>query len=257
MESHCWQLKSPLDAIIFDCDGTLSKIEGIDVLAAENQQGDYVKQLTADAMSKTGINPTLYRERLEIVKPTREQVMNLGQQYYANKVDDVECVIRLFLKLKKEVFVVSAGLKLAVAHFAKQLGVSEQHVFAVDLTFDAQNNYHDFEHNSPLLLNDGKKIIVTDIQHQHPRVAYVGDGLNDLVVRNQVARFIGYGGAYFRENIAAASDVYITASSLILLLPLCLTAHEVAALEAEDQVLYQKGLKMLENSCIFNSRNTL
>ena len=52
-----WQLKTSIDALIFDCDGTLSRIEGIDVLADQNGVGDAVKQLTHDAMTHMGLNP--------------------------------------------------------------------------------------------------------------------------------------------------------------------------------------------------------
>jgi phosphoserine phosphatase len=34
-----WQLQHPLDAVVFDCDGTLSQIEGIDALAEKNDVG--------------------------------------------------------------------------------------------------------------------------------------------------------------------------------------------------------------------------
>ena len=43
---HTFQLADPVDAIVFDCDGTLSLIEGIAVLAHANGVGEHVRELT-------------------------------------------------------------------------------------------------------------------------------------------------------------------------------------------------------------------
>ena len=42
MKAPTWQLDHPINAIVFDCDGTLSIIEGIDELARNNGVGDAV-----------------------------------------------------------------------------------------------------------------------------------------------------------------------------------------------------------------------
>ncbi|TAK75879.1 MAG: phosphoserine phosphatase, partial [Gammaproteobacteria bacterium] len=59
-----WQPQAPIPAIVFDCDGTLSMIEGIDELAKHNGVSEAVQALTAEAMEKTGLHPDLYRQRL-------------------------------------------------------------------------------------------------------------------------------------------------------------------------------------------------
>src|SRR5437016_3271945 len=81
-----WQLQTPISAIIFDCDGTLSAIEGIDELAKNTGVSEAVQSLTAEAMGKSGLNPGLYQKRLDLTYPNREQVTALGYQYYAHKV---------------------------------------------------------------------------------------------------------------------------------------------------------------------------
>jgi phosphoserine phosphatase len=48
-----WQPTIPFDAVIFDCDGTLSAVEGIDELAEKNAVGREVKALTQIAMGQT------------------------------------------------------------------------------------------------------------------------------------------------------------------------------------------------------------
>ena len=82
MRKNHYPLLDPVDAIIFDCDGTLSFIEGIDELAKENGVGEPVMKITAEAMTHSGINPELYQRRLNLVLPTQQQVQTLGQAYF-------------------------------------------------------------------------------------------------------------------------------------------------------------------------------
>lgn len=242
MTSPSWQLSSPLTAIVFDCDGTLSAIEGIDFLAKNNGVGDAVHSLTQDAMSKTGLNPSLYQQRLDLVFPRREQVYALGHQYYAHRIPDASHVINLFKRLNKSMYLVSAGVNPAVKMFGELLQIPPENVYAVDLRFDQQGNFLDFERNCPLVNNDGKREIVSHLKTRHKDILHVGDGLNDIVTLDLVTRFIGFGGVAYRKNIAELCRFYINTLSLASLLPLALTVEECASLLPEEQVLYQQGL---------------
>jgi len=243
-----WQLSTPVDAIIFDCDGTLSAIEGIDVLAEENKVGDIVQRLTADAMGKTGINPSLYEKRLQLVQPTQAQVQALGQKYIQSLVPDVAHVIDVFLYLKKAVYIVSAGVYPAVTILAASLGLPDRHVFAVKIYFDKAGHYLRHDRDSPLIHNHGKRHIMTQLKQHHSRMVYVGDGLNDLAVYDLVTRFVGYGGIYYRENIAKQCEYYLTASSMAPLIPLALTMEEVAKMREQDRALFEKGKGLIGDS---------
>ena len=219
-------LLAPLDAIVFDCDGTLSRIEGIDELARMNGVGEKVAALTADAMGNTGLTPELYTERLAITKPSLEQVHALGKTYYEYRTPDVEWVIHTFHQLGKAVYIISAGLFAAVNLFAKALGVPEERVFAVSLFFDHHHQYLDFDRESPLIHGAGKRTVLEKIKDQHPRLAFIGDGLNDYAAHDLVTRFIGYGGVYYRENIENMCEYYVKDASMKSVLKLCLTEKE-------------------------------
>lgn len=52
MAIQSWHLKHTIDAIVFDCDATLSQIEGIDGLAKVNGVEERVRLLTEEAMEK-------------------------------------------------------------------------------------------------------------------------------------------------------------------------------------------------------------
>ncbi|SRR5579885_1170395 len=242
MTSLNWQLTSPVSAIVFDCDGTLSSIEGIDFLAKNNGVGDSVKSLTSEAMGKSGLNPGLYQQRLDLVFPRREQVYALGHQYYAHRAPDVADVISLLRRLNKSLYLVSAGVNPAVKIFGEMLQIPAENVFAVDLRFDQQGNFLDFERSSPLVNNDGKRAIVQQLKSQHQEIIHIGDGLNDIVTLDIVTRFIGYGGVSYQKNIADLCNYYINTLSFAPLVPLVLTKEESSNLLPEEQALYQKGL---------------
>jgi phosphoserine phosphatase len=246
MTATQWQLHTPLEAIVFDCDGTLSTIEGIDELARVNGVSKPVKALTAEAMGSTGMNPALYQKRLELVQPTRDQVLTLGEDYFTHCVPDAQAVIELFSSLKKSVYLVSAGLHPAVKIFGGKLQIPQENIFSVDIEFDAHGTYKDYEKTSPMTYSYGKRDIVTEIKARHPRIGFVGDGLNDLAAYDSVSRFVGFGGAYFRQNIADACHYYIRALTLAPLAALLLTPAEVEHLGPRHKKLYDQGVALIQ-----------
>lgn len=244
------QLITSIDAVIFDCDGTLSRIEGIDELAKNSTSSDLVHELTADAMTKSGLNPELYQKRLELVQPTLLEVMRLGRHYIEEQTEAAFESIQLLKRLGKTIYILSAGVNPAVCIFGEHLGVARENIFAVDLQFDIEGSYQDFDKNSPLVYRLGKREIVEKLKWRHPQMAYVGDGMNDIVVMDLVRRFIGYGGAFFRENLADLCDYYSSTASMAAILPLILTVEEVESLSAVEQLIYQTGMAAIEKGYV-------
>ncbi|HEX4044523.1 MAG TPA: HAD-IB family phosphatase [Gammaproteobacteria bacterium] len=249
-----WQLETPVSAIIFDCDGTLSSIEGVDELARHNGVYHQVQTLTAAAMGSIGINPALYEQRLELIRPTQEQVHALGQEYFIHQTVDAHAIIQLLQRLKKTIYIVSAGVYPAVLKFGQLLQVPAENIFAVKVFFDTQKKYLDYDHHSPLIHNQGKQEIVAQIKLKHPKLIYIGDGLNDLSVYDLVTRFVGYGGAYYRENIAERCQYYIQMPTMAPLLPLVLTRQEQKKLLLPEQAIYQRGLEAIKRGEVKGAR---
>jgi phosphoserine phosphatase len=255
MFTSSWQLTDPINAVIFDCDGTLSGIEGIDELANDNQVGDIVQRLTQDAMGKCGMNVDLYAQRLDLTKPTKAQVEALGTRYFAERTAPIAELIAALQRLNKTIYIVSAGFLPAVLKFATLLNIPKEHVFAVDLHFDAQGHYSDFDRTSPLVKKNGKRVLVDQIKASHAHTAFIGDGLSDLEVADLVTRFIGYGGAYFRDNIAKESEFYIKTASLAPLLPVLLTPAETTQLTPPEEAIYQTGVEAIQSQqVVYNKR---
>jgi phosphoserine phosphatase len=245
-----WQLTQPVDAVVFDCDGTLSQIEGINQLARNNGVEREVGLLTEMAMSKTGITAEIYKKRLDLVKPTAAQLAKVGDAYYQNLSPDVDRIIDVLQQLNKTVYVISAGIQSALEDFAQRLHIPTAQVFGVEVYFDKQGDYHDYDKNAPLANQQGKRKMLEKFRLKHRQVVFIGDGMNDLEAADAADRFIGYGGAYFRQNIADLCDFYITGKSFMPLLPLCLTAAEIAQLSAAQQKIYQMGLAQINQGLV-------
>lgn len=250
MDESPWQLPTPLDAIIFDCDGTLSAIEGIDELARYNNVNKHVEELTRLAMENGAMNEQLYRERLQLVKPSYQHIERLIEDYIKYAIKNAALVIACLHELGKAVYVVSAGIYPAVVGFAERLGVLKHNIFAVPIYFDHELQYKDFDHQSPLINNNGKCQIVEEIKQQYPRVLLMGDGMNDVATKPLLNRFIGYGGAFARPHMAATEDFYIETHDLAALLPLCLTVDEMAWVRQKHSHLYQQAQQYLQSKHI-------
>lgn len=237
-----WQLSVPIQAIALDCDGTLSRIEGIDEVAKQNRVGDEVRRMTTQAMNETGVTADLYQKRMTLVKPKRRQLIELGQRYYFNRTPDMISVIAAFKELGKEVHIVSAGMNPAVKIFGGLIGIPEKNIYAVNVFFDKDGNYIDYDHNAPTTDRDGKREIIKKLKTQYRHIVHVGDGMNDYETYDLVDRFIGYGGVYYREQIAKLCEFYIKSSSLSPLITLLLTQNEVERLSETTRKIYYKGL---------------
>lgn len=249
---NSWQPSVPFDAVIFDCDSTLSAVEGITVLAQLNGVYQAVHDLTERAMSETGLSKDLYKQRLDLVRPRQQQMQVVVDSYWQHLTMDVEGVIDSLQALGKSVYVASAGLLPPVTEFAAKLGIPSEHVYAVPIYFNADGEYKNFDPNSYLIEQDGKSKVVAELRHKHKTIAHIGDGMNDVEAAKAVDRFVGYGGTCFRQTIADLSDFYITSFSLSPILPLLLTEQETNHLDVKTQKLFLKGSELIrQNKTLF------
>ena len=225
--------------IIFDCDSTLSTIEGIDELARMTGQEYDVALLTKRAMEGDVPLESVYGHRLVTVNPTQSQVRAIAKRYQETVIPDAREVINALKTLGSEVFIVSGGLIEPVRDFGVWLGVPRENIFAVNMEYDTlagewwrywelpggdnpRANYLAIEPN-PLTGTQGKNQIISRIRTMHPgRLLMIGDGLSDLEAAEDVDLFVGFGGAVFRQRIAEESPIYIHNQSLAPLLPLSL-----------------------------------
>lgn len=205
------------DIICFDCDSTLSKIEGIDELAKHVGLGEELAELTNAAMN--GIVPleAVYEKRLSLIQPKQADIDALAQQYIAEIVDGVTEVFATLHAQGKTVHIISGGLRQAILPLAAFLNVPEHRVHAVDIYFNDDGSYKNYEQTSPLARTGGKADIVSQIKGQHS-IAVIGDGKTDMEAKQAGAFVVGFGGVADRAIVRELADVYVVDPNLTAVL---------------------------------------
>lgn len=222
--------------VLFDCDSTLSAIEGIDELAVHCR--DDVERLTDAAMRGRIPLEEVYGRRLQLVQPTRAAVEALGREYIARLVPDAAETIAALHAASVDVRIISGGLLPAVLAVARAVGVDSSRVAAVDIRFDDNGSYAGFDALSPMTMSGGKRSAIERWHVDRPAMM-VGDGTTDLEVRPVVDLFVAFAGVVERPNVVNAADVVVRANSLAPLLPLALHAHEL--LSTPYHSIYERG----------------
>lgn len=259
------------DFIIFDCDSTLSTIEGIDELARKKGKFDEVKRMTDAAMDGEVHLQSVYDRRLELLSPTRAEIRELERLYRHTLVPDVPEVIRALQWLDKELFIVSGGLLPAVRPFGEGLGIPRQNIRAVDVLYNRlTGNWWDYQQDqwgqrpdetfldseeTPLIESHGKADVVTHLlAGREGRSMLVGDGMSDIAAKPVVDLVVGFGGVVTRQQVAREADVFITAASMAPVLPLALNArHRDRLRHTPHQSVIEKGMALIEGGgLIFN-----
>jgi phosphoserine phosphatase len=206
------------DVICFDCDSTLSKIEGIDELAREVGVFAEVSALTQSAMNGEIPLQDVYARRLELIRPNKTIVDKLAQLYIDEMVDGVRETIQTLQDHGKVIYIISGGIRQAILPMATQLAIPEDCVYAVDVFFDESGAYLNFDRKSALVVTGGKARICRKIRMTYSEMVMVGDGQTDLEAKLAGAYMLGFGGVQYRANVEAEADQYISDSSLTAIL---------------------------------------
>lgn len=220
------------DHVFFDCDSTLSAVEGIDILAESTGQQEQVESLTNAAMNGQVDLNDVYEQRLRVVSPSRQQVRDIRRAYKKYIVEDAARVIATLHALGHHVYIISGGLAEPVTEFAVYLGIPRHRVRAVDLSYDelsgrwwdrtnAGNEQYLAYQPGALTVSNGKATIVADLLgNQRGRSLLIGDGTSDLLAGAAVDLFVGYGGVETRARVLDEAPVFLHSRSLAPVLAL-------------------------------------
>jgi phosphoserine phosphatase len=206
------------DVICFDCDSTLSKIEGIDELAGRVGLGEDMSKLTDAAMNGELPLEAIYERRLSLIRPDRDSINWLADLYIEQIVDGVKEVFEALTAQNKELHIVSGGLRQAILPLANYLGLSDSRVHAVDIYFNQDGSYRDYDHESPLARSGGKAEVCRRLLKAQGSLVMIGDGKTDMEAKQAGAFVIGFGGVVDRQIVREQADVYSVESSLVSIL---------------------------------------
>ena len=217
----------PYQHIFFDCDSTLSAVEGIDELARRAGLYEELAPLTEAAMDGRIALETIYRTRLERLRPTRLALNDVADLYVEKLVPGARETVAVLHALGKSVHIISGGLQQAVEKLGSVLHIDWTRVHAVSLSFDSDGNYQDYDDDSPLTRVGGKSVVCVSSLRPGEHAALIGDGITDLDAESEQVAFVGFGGVVVRESVKKSARVFVDAPDLRSVLPALLTDAEL------------------------------
>lgn len=202
----------PPRLLIFDCDSTLSAIEGIDELARARgpQVFAEVEAMTTAAMEGKIAVEDVFARRLAIIRPSRGDADAVGRLY----IEQVEpTAVAAIAKLKAAGWtpiILSGGFRQAIKPLAAHLGIAR--VEAVDLFFNTAGDYTGYDEGFPTTRSGGKPECIARLKRElaPDRTVMVGDGVSDLEAKPAVDLFVGFGRYTRRARVKAEAAVFLT-----------------------------------------------
>lgn len=197
--------------IVFDCDSTLSKIEGVDELARLRGPETFheIETLTNAAMNGEVAIDEIFARRLDIIQPSVPFCEQVGQLY----IEHIEpTAIATLEKLRSEgwtAVIVSGGFTQVIEPLGKHLGIDR--IEAVPLKFNLDGSYAGYDETAPPTRNGGKPEIIAQLKAElaPTQIVMVGDGISDLETRSEVDTFIGFGRYADRKKVRAEADHFV------------------------------------------------
>ncbi len=241
------------DAVAFDCDSTLTTVEGIDELALTLGKADEIGELTNAAMNGEIDLATVYGARLDLLEPTLNDVRGVRETYKRNVIPDARDTIAALQLHSVRTVVVSGGLYEPVLDFSTWLGIEPTDVRAVNSQYDplvddwwtagGDSRYLDY-HQGPLTQTKGKGELLDELFEAPRRSAMIGDGVSDLAAAESVDLFIAYAGVVNRPAVTQVAPAVIHSRELAPVLALTLGPALVAELQNHPE------LGLVAKSCV-------
>lgn len=201
--------------LLFDCDSTLSAIEGVDELGRLRGPEVFkaVEEMTNAAMNGGTPMEAVFAKRLEMIQPTLAELESIGQKYIAQIEPTAVESLKAIRQAGWKIAIVSGGFTQAIRPLADYLGI--ERVEAVELKFKSDGTYAGYNESCPTSKTKGKNVIARKLrdEFQAKPVILVGDGASDLEVKEDLDTFIGFGRYAVRPKVKAGADVFIYALS--------------------------------------------
>ncbi len=197
--------------LVFDCDSTLSGIEGIDELGRlrSAEIAAQIAQLTTDAMDGRVPIDDVFGLRLDLIQPSQQECASVAQRYLDHVEPHAKRVIATLQGEGWDCAILSGGFVPCIAPLAAYLGIDR--IEAVPLYFDASGAYAGYGVDYPTTRNGGKLDVMQRLvaTGAYATTVMVGDGVSDLETQPGVDVFIGFGAYVSRAKVRAEADGFI------------------------------------------------
>ena len=208
-------------SVVLDVDSTLSRIEGIDWLAALRGPAllHEIATMTERATRGEIALQDVYAARLAAIRPSRAEITQLGLEYVRTVADGARACVGALRAAGVHVVIVSGGIREAILPLARSLGVPDIDLHAVGLSFTDSGEYAGFDMASPLACTGGKPVLVRKLGLRAAVLA-VGDGITDAELRTGVPpaadAFVAFNGFARRDAVQHVADYSIERFSQLL-----------------------------------------
>ncbi|XP_034103556.1 phosphoserine phosphatase [Drosophila sulfurigaster albostrigata] len=205
--------------VCFDVDSTVICEEGIDELAEYCGKGSEVARVTKEAMGGSMTFQDALKIRLNIIRPTQQQVSDFIKQRPSTLSRNVKRFVAQLKADGKQVFLISGGFDCLIAPVAAELGIPLSNMYANKMLFDYKGDYDSFDVTQPTSRSGGKaeaigmirKRLSTTAAGDAPlMITMIGDGATDLEAVPPANNFIGFGGNVVRPEVYRRAQYYIT-----------------------------------------------
>ncbi len=207
------------DFLIIDFDSTFISKESLDELAyytIQKNQADIsviekIEKITDDGMNGKITFHESIDSRLHLMKANKSDVIEVS-----NRLKDY--ITPSFLRNKdfihehnKKIYFISGGFREMLLPVLNNFGISNNHIFGNEFTYDSDNNIVGFEKNNPLTDVSGKAKILKSLC-LNGEIHAIGDGYNDYKLKavGAASKFFAFTENIKRENVCALADIVLT-----------------------------------------------
>lgn len=200
-----------MDAVCFDVDSTVIQQEAIDELAKFTGKFPEVCEITDKAMSGNLPFNEALRTRLNIIKPSIEQIRDFNHLRVLRLTPNIKNFMDALRQKNIDIFLISGGFRCFIEPIASLLNIPFKNVFANRLLFNFDGSYATFDQTLPTARNGGKAKVIEKLKqdnYNYRNVIMVGDGITDLEACPPADYFIGFGGNIIRKEVKDRSLLY-------------------------------------------------
>lgn len=205
---------------VFDFDSTLTKVEGLDVLAeitlAKNPRKEEILEEIVN-ITNLGIDGDIsftesLEKRIQLLEATKEDLTLLITELKKHFSESIKRNKDFFVENSENIYVVSAGFKEFIIPVVADYNIPAERVYANTFEFDTEGKIVSFDKQNPLSVTNGKIKCLKDL-NLSGEIHMIGDGYSDYVTREAgvAHKFYAFTENVVREKTVQNAD-YITPS---------------------------------------------
>lgn len=207
-----------LPTFIIDFDSTFITLEALDELArislkhTPNRESiaKEITRITTDGMEGKIDFPTSLSKRFELFQPMNDDINEVVTLLKKHITISVRRNISFFQKNHQKIYIISGGFREYILPVVADFGISQDHILANTLTYDANGMVTGFNKTNPLAKKNGKVLAITSLKLKDT-VCVIGDGITDYQIKEQgkADMFFAFTENVTRKGVVAKADITI------------------------------------------------